>query len=57
MSIQDKIKQECKISYGLQQVKFDPGMSYKKVKEINKQQDEHYKKYMFFKNLEKELAK
>lgn len=53
--IKDKINQEKIISKSLRGNAFDLG--YEKSKEIRKIQNEHYKKFIFFKELNKAIEK
>ena len=53
--IKDKINQEKIISKSLRENAFDLG--YKKSKEIREIQNEHYKKFIFFKELNKAIEK
>lgn len=53
--IKDKINQEKIISKSLRENSFDLG--YEKSKEIREIQNEHYKKFIFFKELNKAIEK
>lgn len=52
-----KIEQSCKNSKKLREIYLGTELSYDKSIELQKQQNNEYKKMMFFKNLKKELEK
>lgn len=52
-----KIEESCKNSRKLREIYLGTELSYNKSIEIRKQQDNEYKKMMFFKKLKKELEK
>lgn len=52
-----KIEQSCRNSKKLREIYLGTELSYNKSIELQKQQNNEYKKMMFFKNLKKELEK
>ena len=53
-SITDKIKQECYKSKNLREMAW--GVSYEESLKIREKQQEHWKKFNFYKNLEKAMG-
>lgn len=58
IDVDNKYKEHMKNSLNLKRSYMgNDKLSYDKSKELQKQQDEEYKKMMFFKNLKKEMTK
>lgn len=55
--IRDYIKKLLEISIMLQKLAFTEGISYQKSIELRLAHEEAYKKWLFYKNLQKELSK
>ena len=55
--LNDKIYDELKKSRELQQIALGANVDYEKGQEIRKVQNEHYNKWLFFKNLKGAMLK
>lgn len=55
--LNDKIYDELKKSMELQQIALGANVDYEKGQEIRKVQNEHYNKWLFFKNLKGAMLK
>ena len=55
--IEKKIREECNKSIKLRSLALDSHISYEKGQEIQKLQNEHYNKWLFFKNLKGAMLK
>lgn len=55
--LNDKIYDELKKSRELQQIALGANVDYEKGREIKKEQDKHFNKWLFFKNLKGAMLK
>lgn len=56
-NLNEKINDELKKSRELQQIALGANVDYKKGQEIKKEQDKHFNKWLFFKNLKGAITK